>query len=318
MSKLIAIGELLIDFTGQTSGSIDSVSMFQKNPGGAPANVACQVAKLGGEAMMITKLGCDGFGEYLVKVLQENHVDTHAVQFSAEANTGLAFVALTEQGERSFVFYRNPASDMLLDAKELDLNDFQAGDILHFCSVDLVPCPARFAHDKAIAYALARKLIISFDPNLRFALWPDPNLLKKTVWQYLPFAHIVKVGEEEVQFLCGGTSAADVRKLFVGNVEIVIVTKGSEGAQLFTSKDFIRVRGLSVKVVDTTGAGDAFIGAFLATLLQKHTTIRDLVKPAAMFREALVFANRVAAKVVTKYGAIPALPSKEDMLHDSN
>ena len=311
--RLVAIGELLIDFSGDRPGGIAGVETFRRHPGGAPANVAVQYARLGGQAKLLTKLGNDGFGDYLLGVMAENGVDVASVKRTGEAPTALAFVALADNGERDFAFYRSPSADMLLAAADIDPADFREGDILHFCSVDLVDAPVRRAHDRAIALAVERRMLVSFDPNLRFALWPDRDELRKTVLRYLPHADIVKVGEDEATFLTGSNDEAAWSALLQGNVRLLVVTRGPAGATLFTRSRRIDVPGRNVKAVDTTGAGDAFIAAFLFALGWHGIGNAALDADPEVLRKSLSYANRVASVVVTKHGAIPSLPTRAEV-----
>ncbi|MFA5006553.1 MAG: carbohydrate kinase [Candidatus Izemoplasmatales bacterium] len=307
--RLLAIGELLIDFSGNRPGTIESVDAFVRHPGGAPANVAVQYARLGGQAKLITKLGEDMFGDFLRSVMEKNGVDCGAIVRTAEAHTGLAFVTLAEDGERDFVFYRHPSADMLLRPEEIDPADFRERDILHFCSVDLVDAPVRAAHDRAIGLAIQRRMLVSFDPNLRFALWPDREELKRIVWTYLPYADVLKVGADEATFLTGGADESSWQTLIRGNVRLLVVTRGPDGATLFTRASRFDVPGIPVETVDTTGAGDSFIAAFLYSLVHSDVDRDRLERDPEALRKALRFANRVASVVVTRYGAIPAMPS---------
>jgi fructokinase len=307
--RLLSIGELLIDFTSSGIGSIEQIASFTKHPGGAPANVAVQYAKLGGRAGVITQLGKDGFGRYLETVLKANGVDTSMLSWTDEAPTGLAFVALDANGNRDFVFYRQPSSDLLYDKKQLRETWFQSGDILHFCSVDLVPSPMKEAHDQALRYAKAHSMMISFDPNLRFALWSDHQLLRQTIWAYLPLANIVKVSIEEAIYLTGSEEPEDWNRLLVGDVQLLLITKGSLGAELRTKTHRDAVEGIVVNAIDTTGAGDAFIGSFLYHLTHMGNNSTPGTWTNDELRNALTFANKVAAIVVTAYGAIPSMPS---------
>ena len=203
MNTLYAIGEMLIDFTAQETGVLERAVTFRKNAGGAPANVAVCVAKLGKRANMITKLGRDAFGNFLVETLEREHVGTDYVFRTEEANTALAFVARDERGERTFSFYRNPSADMLLDGSEVERIPFERGDILHFCSVDLCDAPVRGAHRVAIERARAAGALVSFDPNLRYSLWKSGEELLATVREFLPLADIVKVSDEELVDITG-------------------------------------------------------------------------------------------------------------------
>ena len=265
MDRLYAIGEMLIDFTAQETGALETAVNFRKNAGGAPANVAVCVAKLGKEASVITKLGNDPFGNFLVETLQREHVGTEYVFRTDRANTALAFVARDGNGERSFSFYRNPSADMLLDESEAEKVPFGKGDILHFGSVDLVDAPVRRAHIAAIRRAREAGAIISFDPNLRYSLWKSAEELLSTVRTFLPLADLVKVSDEELFDITGISNEREaVSALFCGEVKIVFVTKGKDGATVYTGQTEVSMpTDRNSAVVDTTGAGDSFIGTVL-------------------------------------------------------
>jgi fructokinase len=316
MAGLFSIGEVLIDFIPEQKGkALKDVISFERAPGGAPANVAAAVAKAGGKASMITKLGVDGFGDFLVETLNNVGVNTEHVLRTNEANTALAFVSLKEDGERDFSFYRKPSADLLLNEDEIDENWFDAGDILHFCSVDLVESPMKQAHIKAIRSAKEKGAIISFDPNVRLPLWEDPQDCRKTILQFIPEAHIVKISDEELAFITGLNDEAEaIQSLFVGDVKGVIFTRGSEGADLYVNGECYRSSGYRVSVQDTTGAGDAFIGGFLYKLLEKNATVSRLSEILQEEnQDILSYANASGALTTTGKGAISALPTKEEI-----
>lgn len=316
MGKLYAIGEALIDFIPQTKGvELKEVKGFEPQVGGAPANVASCVAKLGEEAALITQLGQDAFGDQIIDMLAHQGVDTTYIQRTTNANTGLAFVSLTESGERDFAFYRNPSADMLLDASTINVN-FEEDDILHFCSVDLIPSPMKAAHVKAIELMENAQGTIVFDPNLRFPLWPSMEALKETVLEFTPKAHILKISDEELSFLTGSDDIASLHHLFKGNTEVIIYTEGANGATMYTKEGRIGYHpGYTVDVQDTTGAGDAFIGAVIYQLLcteQTHTPIENLKQHA---KDILIFSNAVGALTTTKKGAIGSIPTVDEVHH---
>jgi fructokinase len=316
MAGLFSIGEVLIDFIPEQKGkALKDVISFERAPGGAPANVAAAVAKFGGKASMITKLGIDAFGDFLVETLNDVGVNTNHVFRTKKANTALAFVSLKEDGERDFSFYRNPSADLLLTEDEIDENWFNESDILHFCSVDLVESPMKQAHIKAISLAKKKGAIISFDPNVRLPLWEDPQDCRKTILEFIPEAHIVKISDEELEFITGITNEEEaINSLFVGDVKAVIFTRGSEGADLFIEGESFRSSGYSVSVQDTTGAGDAFIGGFLYKLLEKNASVTQLTKILKdENQDILSYANASGALTTTGKGAISALPTKEDI-----
>lgn len=301
MRKLIAIGEALIDFIPKEKGvKLSEVVNFERHCGGAPANVAATYAFLGGSANMLTKLGMDAFGDFIIKTLQEKGVDTSIILRTDEANTSLAFVSLDSSGDRDFAFYRKPGSDMLLESSELNKKWFD-GNILHFCSVDLVECPMKYAHITAIEYTKASGGIISFDPNLRFPLWNDIEELKNTVLKFCRYADIIKVSNDEVEFLTGCADLQQgARMLLSLGAKIVIVTMGSKGAFALTKSYVTTVDAFKVeKVVDTTGAGDIFIGSFLYYMDKKDISIDN----SEAVNDALKFASKASSLSVQVKGA---------------
>jgi fructokinase len=314
MGKLFSIGEVLIDFIPLQKGvALKDVVAFERAPGGAPANVAAAVAKYGQEAAMISKLGKDAFGDFLVEKLVEAGVDTDKIYRTGDANTALAFVSLKGNGERDFSFYRNPSADLLLSEDEIEPTWFQAGDILHFCSVDLVESPMKQAHKKTIAAVRAAEGLVSFDPNVRLPLWEDAEDCRKAILEFLPTADIVKVSDEELEFITGIKDEAEaIQTLFVGDVKAVVYTKGAAGADLILKNQKFESSGYTVEAVDTTGAGDAFIGGFLYQLLKLDAKPENIEEVLRKHQESILqFANASGALTTTGKGAISALPTKE-------
>jgi fructokinase len=313
MGKLFSIGEVLIDFIPLQKGvALKDVLAFERAPGGAPANVAAAVAKYGQEAAMISKLGKDAFGDFLIEKLVEAGVETDKIYRAGEANTALAFVSLKENGERDFSFYRNPSADLLLSEEEVESTWFQAGDILHFCSVDLVESPMKQAHKKAIAAVSAAGGLISFDPNVRLPLWEDPEDCRNAILEFLPSADIIKVSDEELEFITGIKEESEaIQSLFAGNVKAVVYTKGAAGADLILKEQKFESSGYAVEAVDTTGAGDAFIGGFLYQLLELNANPENIEGVLRDHQASILqFANASGALTTTGKGAISALPNK--------
>ena len=317
VKKVISIGEALIDFIPQQKGvALKDVEGFLRVPGGAPLNVAAAVAKLGGKAQMLTKLGVDGFGDAILEEVMPLGVDVSRVSRTNQANTALAFVSLKEDGERDFSFYRHPSADMLLGEEEICEEDFMNGAILHFCSVSLIDAPIKQAHKKAIEYAIKHNGIISFDPNVRLPLWESPQECRQAILEFLPLANIVKVSDEELEFI---TSIKDeeeaLKSLFVGNVEVVIYTKGTNGSEFITKGRTIHVPSFRVKVEDTTGAGDSYIGSFLYQVAQTVDTLEAFIQlDEEKVMDMMTFSAATAALTVSKKGAIAALPTKEAVI----
>ncbi|NYE09289.1 fructokinase [Bacillus niacini] len=313
MGRLFSIGEVLIDFIPLQKGvALKDVLAFERAPGGAPANVAAAVAKYGQEAAMISKLGKDAFGDFLIEKLVEAGVETDKIYRTGEANTALAFVSLKENGERDFSFYRNPSADLLLSEEEVESTWFQAGDILHFCSVDLVESPMKLAHKKAIAAVSAAGGLISFDPNVRLPLWEDPEDCRNAILEFLPSADIIKVSDEELEFITGIKEESEaIQSLFAGNVKAVVYTKGAAGADLILKEQKFESSGYAVEAVDTTGAGDAFIGGFLYQLLELNANPENIEGVLRDHQASILqFANASGALTTTGKGAISALPNK--------
>jgi fructokinase len=316
MGMLYSIGEVLIDFIPQQKGkALKDVFTFERMPGGAPANVAAAVAKYGQIASMITKLGEDAFGDFLVEQLMEAGVRTDMIIRTNEANTGLAFVSLREDGERDFSFYRKPSADLLMKETELDASSFGSGDILHFCSVDLVESPMKQTHRKAINSMKGQGGIISFDPNVRLPLWDREEDCRNAILEFLPSTHIVKISDEELEFITGIHDQQEaIQFLFQGDVQAVVFTKGAHGADLYVRNEKYASNGFPVDVEDTTGAGDAFIGGFLYKLLELGATSENLIELLSDHHDPILrFANASGALTTTKKGAISALPTKDEV-----
>lgn len=312
MSTLFAIGEALIDFIPEDSGvGISEVSGFIPKVGGAPANVCGAFTKLGGHSALITQLGADPFGDKIQKELADYGIDCSYIRRTDEANTSLAFVALKSNGNREFVFYRKPGADMLYKSEYIEDSWFKDGFALHFCSVSLGNFPMKEAHKKAIEAARKNGLIISFDPNLRKNLWSSEADLRNAVLEFIPMADILKISDEELDFITGTTEIEQaLTKLFTGNVKLVIYTAGANGAMAFTRAAKASAPCEKVKAIDTTGAGDAFIGSFLYSLCEQKITASTIWNMSDdQLEKMLAFSNRYCGISVQKKGAIASYPT---------
>lgn len=304
--SVVSMGELLIDFVALESGvSVGEASGFQKAPGGAPANVAVAVARLGHKSAFIGQVGDDPFGHYLAGVLAETGVDTSGLRFHDGARTALAFVSLAAGGERSFVFYRHPSADMLMEPKDVVMGVIEAARIFHYGSITLIGEPSRSATVAAARFARDRGLTVSYDPNLRLALWPDADAAREGMLAGLEYAHVVKISDEELEFMTGGS---DVAPLWRGDMQLIVVTHGENGATAYT-RDGQSVHQPSYRVepVDTTGAGDGFVAGVLAGILEHPDNYLDHMP------SILQLANAVGAMATMRRGAIPALPLRDDV-----
>lgn len=301
MSKVICMGECLIDFL-----PIGDNQQFQAKAGGAPANVCASVAKLGGDAYYLGKMSTDNFGKFLLLKLQECKVKTNYIVKTSEYSTALAFVTLTADGDRSFAFYRNPSADMMLDKSEISNDIFCKGDILHFCSVGLTESPAKYAHIQAIEYATQNGALISFDVNVRLPLWSNIEDCKSAIIEFLPTADILKVTDEELQFITGVKNEGQAVKTLMSmanKAKLVFVTKGKNGVTVYDrSLDCFDRSAVDVKVVDTTGAGDCFSGAIL------YNIMNGCEINLASIRSAVNFASYACAVVIGRKGAMQSMP----------
>jgi fructokinase len=319
MPDIIALGELLIDFVPTVSGvTLTEAPAFVKAPGGAPANVAVGLARLGVASGFMGQVGDDAFGHYLAQTLRENGVDVSSLCFSAEARTALAFVSLRADGEREFMFYRHPSADMLYRPEDVDVEAIRAAKVFHFGSISLIGEPSRSATLCAVNVAREAGLLVSYDPNLRLSLWPDAEAARAGIMLGWTLAHVVKISEEELAFLAGEDLAGlppAVRRLWHPDLQLLVITRGASGCRYITESFTNDVPGFPVQAVDTTGAGDGFVAGLLAEYLRRYNARRP--KGLMGYEENLYaccrYANAVGALTTVKRGAIPALPTAAEV-----
>ncbi|MCL7034312.1 hypothetical protein MKW94_014684 [Papaver nudicaule] len=313
MSKLseniVCFGEMLIEFVPDVAGvPLDESTGFVKAPGGAPANVACAITKLHGSSAFIGKFGDDEFGHMLVDVLMKHGVNTEGVSFDKDARTALAFLTLKEDGERDFMFYRNPSADMMLKESDLNMDLIKQARIFHYGSISLINEPCRSAHMAAMKTAMKSGALLSYDPNIRLPLWPSAEACREGVKSIWTCADIIKVSHEELKFLTQGdpSDETNVMSLWYDGLKLLLVTDGEKGCRYFTKKFKGAMEGYSVDTVDTTGAGDAFVGSILCSIAKDSAILHDETR----LRAALRMANACGAICTTMKGAIQALPDK--------
>ncbi len=311
MYDIIALGELLIDFT-ENGVSDSGMRLFEQNPGGAVANVLAAAAKFGHQTAFIGKVGNDMHGLFLKKSLEVAGIDTTGLVMAEDVFTTLAFVALSSGGERTFSFARKPGADTQLRADEVDKTMVKNSKILHIGSLSLTDEPARSATYHAVDIAIKAGAVLSYDPNYRASLWPDKEFAKTQMRAMLPNVSIMKLSDEETELLTDLSDPTEAaRCLNDMGISCVVVTLGCKGALVSVSGETAVVPGYTVPVLDTTGAGDAFWGGFLHKLLQSgralaNTTLEDAVSFAQ-------WGNATAALCIQKRGAIPAMPASSDV-----
>lgn len=299
---LLALGECLVDVIAKEQ---DGKLHMEGNPGGAPANVLAMAAKLGRKTALISQVGRDRFGDFLEKHLQSAGIDTAYVMRDARHATTLAIVQLDESGNRDFTFYRDQTADVMLTKEQLPLEAIRAARILHVGSLSLTAEPVKTATYAAIQAALEAGVKISYDPNYRPPLWPCEAAAVQAMRSVLPMAHYVKVAEEELELLTGLSGEAAARQLLrqYTNLEVLAVTKGPGGSEVYTRQAHAAARAYRIDCIDTTGAGDAFWGAFLTRLLEGQEALSNLEELAA-------FACAAGSLTSAKKGAISAMPSR--------
>jgi fructokinase len=308
MYDVVAVGELLIDFApgGITA---EGTALFERNPGGAPANVLAILAKLGKKTALISKVGEDQFGEFLTSVIVNIGIERKGIVVTKEANTTLAFVHLDEKGDRSFSFYRKPGADMLLTEKEVDIDLVKDTRIFHFGTVSMTHEPSRGATLHAVKTAKENGKLVSFDPNLRPALWEDLMEAKEMIEMGMRYADILKVSNEELEFITGLKDSKEGSKYILEKygIQLILVTLGAEGCFYRLISETGKLNTYDVNTVDTTGAGDAFLGAFLYQVIDKNKTLGALNK--SEIEQMIDFSNAAGALATIKKGAIPAMPT---------
>ncbi len=311
MADIVTLGEVLIDFVPTVSNvTLIEAPAFKKAPGGAPANVAAGLAKLGVSCAFLGKVGDDPFGHFLEKTLSDLGVDTQGLVFSNQARTALAFVSLHGDGEREFMFYRHPSADMLYTPEEVNYDLIKNAKIFHLGSISLICEPSRSATLAALDAAHENNVLVSYDPNLRLALWPDANAAQDGMLSIWKRTNLIKVSEEELVFLTGLDDIKDaVDVLWHDDLQLMVVTQGKAGCRYFTPNFKGLVKGIKTKAIDTTGAGDGFVAGLLKGINQHP----EALKNEPMMRDVCLYANAVGALTTTQLGAIPALPTAEEI-----
>ena len=310
MIDITTVGEILIDLTQSGTNEL-GIPVFAANPGGAPANLAVAASRLGASSAFIGKVGTDSYGTFLRNTLIENNVDVSGMVVDQVNRTTLAVVAVDKAGERTFSFYRDPSADVNLRAEEISEEQLKNTRFLHFGSVSLTTDPARTATLYAAETAKKHGAIISYDPNYRASLWSDEATAIQRMLEPLPMVDVLKVSDEELPLLTGTEDLAEGSAMLAAKgIRLVLVTLGANGAYYRFGAHTGHIPGVKVKVGDTNGAGDTFFGATLAQLAKLENL--DALTPETL-ETILTVSNRAAAITTSRHGAIPAMPTAEEV-----
>lgn len=312
MYDVIAIGELLIDFTLDRVQD-DGYPVMAAHPGGAVANFLAPLSKYGRRTALLSKVGDDALGRRLAATVRGAGIDAEGIVITGSAFTTLAFVTRDEKGEREFSFARKPGADTLLSVEDIDFEMIDESNVVHFGTVCMTDEPARATHYQVIDYAQKAGKLITFDPNLREVLWNDLYEAKKQMFWGFTKADVVKISDNEVQFLFNCTPEEGARILIERyGVRLVFVTLGPDGCYFRTRSASGRVPGLKgLKVVDTTGAGDIFGGTAVWGLLESGVQPEEL--SVRQLRNIAGFACAAASLSTTKLGGISSVPELEEV-----
>ena len=309
---VVALGELLVDFT-QNGLSEQGNTLFEANPGGAPANVLAMLRKLGKSCAFIGKVGKDSFGDMLARTVADAGIDTRALMRDPVIPTTLAVVHTFPNGDRDFSFYRKPGADIMLRIEELDEDMLRACRIFHFGTLSLTDEPCKSATKRAYDLAKASGALISFDPNLRPPLWPDEKSAKAAIEWGLARCDILKISDNEIEFMTGEKDfdkGAAILQARYPQIRLLNVTAGADGSFSYYGKKHVFVPACKLGgVIETTGAGDTFCASVLNFVLERGLDGLSEDDLTAMLR----FANTAAYIVTTKKGAIRSMPAREQV-----
>ena len=312
MADVLCMGELLAEFVSTVENiPLADTPGFIKAPGGAPANVAVALQKLGLNSGFIGKVGDDPFGLFLRKSLEAEGVDTRFLFVDPRARTTMVFVAVWDDGHKDLCFYRNPGADMLLSPDVISNDLFRGARCFHYGSIGFIDEPCASAQYRALELASQGGLMISYDPNYRPTLWPSPERAQQVIQDSFRFCHLAKISQEE---WLTATGCDEVHKgaeyVLAQGVELLVISRG-EGGAIATNGDYwIEQPSFPIEVVETTGAGDGFMAAMIMRLLPERERLGSLAKvDPQTVHSALRFANAVGALTCTRKGAIPALPT---------
>ena len=313
MFDVVALGELLIDFTPVGRSSRGRMQ-FEANPGGAPANVISCLSKLGKKTAFIGKVGMDMFGKTLRRALEEQEILSDGLVIDTHLNTTLAFVHLDGEGERSFSFYRKHCADVALKPTDIEKNLLNTR-VFHFGSLSLTDEPARSATYFALDNLSSAETLVSYDPNLRPELWESLKEARLKILEPMHQVNVLKLSSEELEFLMetNDVPSGSLELAERYGINMIFVTMGAKGCFYRVGEHVGHVPTYKVKVVDSTGAGDGFLGGMLYQILEGQNRITAWDKDDV--EEKVLFANAIGALVSTKVGAFASMPSYSEIMH---
>ncbi|MEO1091545.1 MAG: PfkB family carbohydrate kinase [Pseudomonadota bacterium] len=308
MADVVCFGDLLVDFVPTVTGTgLADAPGFTKAAGGAAANVAVGLARLGTSSGFMGKVGDDPFGRFLAGTLAAEGVDTSPLGLDPAHPTAIAFVSLREDGEREFLFYRDTAPDRFMAASDIDDEALRAAKVFHFDSIALAAEPPRTPALAAAEHARGFGAMISFDVNLRQMLWPDIATARSVIDKAATLSSVLKVSDDELEVLTGNRDVETAREAYWHDaMQLLVVSRGSAGCIAVTAETQVDVPSFRVTPVDTTGAGDAFVAGLLSSLASDTDVIR---RPDDLARACRV-ANAAGALTTMTRGAIPGLPTR--------
>jgi len=314
MRPVLCFGEALIDFlnTGKQQDGPLILSNYCQYPGGAPANAAVAVAKLGGEALFAGQVGSDPFGDFLELALKEYGVDTRFLARHLSAKTALAFVMLDKDGDRSFSFYRQESADVLFSPQQVDDSWFALQPLFHFCSNTLTDEQITATTKAAVAKARSSKSLVSFDVNLRHNLWSTGSADIALVNELVFMSDVIKFSRDELEYLAQGNCDSYIQHCLDKGVSLLVITDGEHPIEFFSVQGTAIIEVPTIKAVDTTAGGDAFSGALLYALSQLSEP-NNAFSSIEVLTQLIKFASNCGAHAVTLPGAFPALPHFDDI-----
>lgn len=314
MKKIICFGEALVDFLNTTKYEVDGVPInrFEQFPGGAPANVAVAVAKLGGTACFMGQVGLDPFGDFLLKTMSHYGVDLGYALQTNDAQTASAFVFLDESSERTFLFHRNNTADLILKKEQIERKWFQDTGIFHFCSNTLTQDNARNVTQFAIVSAESAGALVSFDVNLRHNLWESNEADRSVLNGFISHSKLLKFSLEELAYLSCGNPRPFIEQLLSNSASLIVVTNGSQPVRYYAPGLSGSIDVPNVHVVDTTAGGDAFVGGLLYKI-SRAKGFNQLIESKIELEKVLSFAIHCGAIAVSRKGAYPALATLEEV-----